>query len=63
MTTATSPRQVTAEWICTRCGSTNRRLVDAAATRAVDVCLHCHMRHEIDADTRPVRWKSRPLRS
>lgn len=63
MTTATSPLQVTAEWICTRCGSTNRKLVDAGVTHAVDRCVHCRMRHEIDADTRPVRWKSRPLRA
>lgn len=61
MTTAT--RLVTAEWICTRCGSTNRRLVAAGATRAEDVCMHCHMKHEIVAAARPVRWTSRPLRS
>lgn len=61
MTTAT--RLVTAEWICTRCGSTNRKLVDPGATRAVDACMHCHLKHEIMADARPVRWKSRPLRS
>jgi DNA-directed RNA polymerase subunit RPC12/RpoP len=61
MTTAT--RAATAEWICTRCGSTNRKLVSADATHADDTCLHCHMRHEIEADTRPVRWKSRPWRS
>lgn len=51
--------EVTAEWICTRCGSTNRRLVPAGATRAEDVCLACHTRHEIEADQRPVRWRSR----
>jgi hypothetical protein len=58
MTIAT--RSQTAEWICTRCGSTNRRLVAPGATRAEDACVHCHMRHEIEADSRPVRWKSRP---
>jgi transcription elongation factor Elf1 len=63
MTTATLPRQGTAEWICTRCGSTNRKLVNAGVTRAEDACVHCHMRHEIEADARPVRWKSRPVGS
>lgn len=51
--------QVTAEWICTRCGSTNRRLVPRGATTAEDVCLRCHTRHEIEADARPVRWNAR----
>jgi hypothetical protein len=51
----------TAEWICTRCGSTNRRLVPNGATRALDSCLSCHRRHEIEADTRPVRWRATPV--
>ncbi len=51
---------VTAEWICTRCGSTNRRLVPVGVTRAEDVCLRCHTLHEIEADVRPVRWRARP---
>jgi ribosomal protein L40E len=50
----------TAEWICTRCGSTNRKLVPDGAVRALDVCLSCHARHEIAADARPVRWRARP---
>ena len=29
----------TAEWICTRCGSTNRTLVPDNATRATDECV------------------------
>jgi hypothetical protein len=53
------PAEVTAEWICTRCGSTNRRLVPAGVTRAEDVCLGCHTLHEIQADARPVRWVAR----
>jgi hypothetical protein len=52
------PAEVTAEWICTRCGSTNRRLVPAGVRRAEDVCLQCHTRHEIVAGDRPVRWLS-----
>jgi hypothetical protein len=51
---------VTAEWICTRCGSTNRRLVPAGVTRAADECLRCHTRHEIEADERPVRRRATP---
>jgi hypothetical protein len=51
---------ITAEWICTRCGSTNRRLVPETATRAEDVCVTCRVRHEIRPDQRPVRWQARP---
>lgn len=50
---------MTAEWICTRCGSTNRRLVADDATRARDECVTCHAKHEIEADARPVRWNAR----
>lgn len=56
---AVSADQTTAEWICTRCGSTNRRLVPVGVTRAEDVCLRCHTPHEIEADKRPVRWLAR----
>jgi hypothetical protein len=51
--------RVTAEWICTRCGSTNRRLVLVGVTRAEDACLQCHTRHEIEPGKRPVRWLAR----
>ena len=51
---------ITAEWICTRCGSTNRRLVPAPARRAEDECLKCHTTHTIEADARPVRWRAQP---
>ncbi len=50
----------TAEWICTRCGSTNRRLVPDGARRAEDACVTCHTRHHLEADARPVRWRARP---
>ncbi len=50
----------TAEWICTRCGSTNRRLVPDGASRAEDECLTCHARHYLEAEARPVRWRARP---
>jgi hypothetical protein len=34
--------------------------VPAGATRDADACLTCHTRHDIEADTRPVRWRARP---
>ncbi len=46
----------TAEWICTRCGSTNRRLVAATTGQTLDRCVHCRARHAIEPDDRPVRW-------
>jgi hypothetical protein len=49
----------TAEWICTRCGSTNRRLVSAATQRTIDRCVHCHTPHVIEPGARPVRWEAR----
>ena len=51
----------TAEWICTRCGSTNRRLVADGELHATDSCVTCHTPHDIEADARPVRWNARPL--
>jgi hypothetical protein len=52
------PAEITAEWICVRCGSTNRRLVPAGTTTAEDSCLQCHTLHNIEAEARPVRWRS-----
>ena len=49
----------TAEWICTRCGATNRKLVAARTTETNDRCVTCHARHVVEPDTRPVRWKAR----
>jgi hypothetical protein len=49
----------TAEWICTRCGSTNRRLVARSTERTRDRCVHCHATHLIEPDERPVRWQAR----
>jgi DNA-directed RNA polymerase subunit RPC12/RpoP len=50
----------TAEWICTRCGSTNRKLVVGGVTTSEDSCVTCHAKHEIAAELRPVRWSARP---
>lgn len=49
----------TAEWICTRCGTTNRRLVASTTQHTVDRCTHCHTRHALEPGDRPVRWTAR----
>lgn len=50
----------TAEWICTRCGSTNRKLLVKGVMTSFDACVTCHTKHQIEADSRPVRWSARP---
>ncbi|HET9465524.1 MAG TPA: hypothetical protein VFO71_08340 [Gemmatimonadales bacterium] len=55
MTTAAT----TAEWICTRCGATNRKLVAVRTSETKDRCVTCHTRHVVEPDIRPVRWKAR----
>jgi hypothetical protein len=52
---------VTAEWICTRCGVTNRKLLPRGVTQTRDACVSCHAKHEIEVELRPVRWRARPL--
>ena len=49
----------TAEWNCTRCGTTNRKLVPVSDGRTTDRCTHCGTRHVIEPDVRPVRWTAR----
>jgi DNA-directed RNA polymerase subunit RPC12/RpoP len=49
----------TAEWNCTRCGTTNRKLVPLTDERATDRCTHCGARHTIEPGIRPVRWSAR----
>jgi hypothetical protein len=49
----------TAEWICTRCGSTNRKLVPATLTEARDRCVSCKTYHLVQISARPVRWDAR----
>jgi hypothetical protein len=49
----------TAEWICTRCGATNRKLLPARLRQATDRCVTCHAAHVIEPDARPVRWNAR----
>jgi DNA-directed RNA polymerase subunit RPC12/RpoP len=50
---------LTAEWNCTRCGTTNRKLVPLTDERTTDCCTHCGIRHIIEPDTRRVRWLAR----
>jgi DNA-directed RNA polymerase subunit RPC12/RpoP len=49
----------TAEWNCTRCGTTNRKLVPLTDSRTTDRCTHCGTRHVVEPDTRQVRWLAR----
>jgi hypothetical protein len=56
----TSVPAVTAEWNCTRCGTTNRKLVPATTSETRDRCSHCRTWHVISIGDRPVRWNARP---
>jgi hypothetical protein len=49
----------TAEWNCTRCGTTNRKLVAREITRTMDRCGHCRAKHVVESNERPVRWNAR----
>jgi hypothetical protein len=49
----------TAEWNCTRCGTTNRKLVPTATTEAKDRCVNCLADHTVKPAERPVRWSAR----
>jgi DNA-directed RNA polymerase subunit RPC12/RpoP len=51
---------VTAEWLCTRCGSTNRKLVASDTTRTLDRCVTCRAKHTVVPGDRPVRWVAQP---
>lgn len=46
-----------AEWICTRCGTTNRTLVKPGQ-EPNDRCVACRTRHRLEPEPRPVRWKA-----
>ena len=48
----------TAEWLCTKCGVTNRKSVDVGTPVTLDKCVACHARHTIWPGDRPVRWNS-----
>ena len=48
----------TAEWLCAKCGSTNRKLVPTGTPVAEDRCVTCRAKHAIWPATRPVRWNA-----
>ena len=47
---------LTAEWNCTRCGTTNRKLVPLTDERTTDRCTHCRHPAHHRAGYRRVRW-------
>ena len=52
---------ITAEWACTRCGTTNRKLVAAGTKETKDYCVNCGPKaeHILRPAERPVRWEAR----
>lgn len=59
MRVVSTSAHITAEWQCSRCGSTNRKFVGAAETRTTDKCVSCHTKHDVRRGPRPVRWEAR----
>ncbi|MEP6591975.1 MAG: hypothetical protein ABJC19_12410 [Gemmatimonadota bacterium] len=55
---STSRPAQTAEWQCTRCGVTNRKLVPTEAIEISDRCVTCGLAHTVHADPSPVRWRA-----
>jgi hypothetical protein len=51
-------QRATAEWQCTRCGATNRKLVSPGATVVLDRCVTCGARHEVRPGQRPPFWQA-----
>ncbi|HUG27844.1 MAG TPA: hypothetical protein VMK53_06050 [Gemmatimonadales bacterium] len=50
---------VTAEWNCTKCSVTNRKLVPRGTSEVKDRCVHCRTKHLVSPGERPVRWRAR----
>jgi hypothetical protein len=48
----------TAEWLCTKCGATNRKLVVGTPPQLEDRCVSCRTRHVVRPGRRPVRWEA-----
>ncbi len=46
----------TAEWLCTRCGTVNRKLLAVGTTEARDRCGSCSLAHVVRPGERLVRW-------
>lgn len=51
----------TAEWSCTNCATTNRKLVPSGADQVRDRCVHCKKQHVVARGTPPT-WKASPNR-
>lgn len=49
----------TAEWLCTRCGATNRKLLAPTLVTGADRCVHCRLKHTIARGDTPVRWDAK----
>jgi hypothetical protein len=49
----------TAEWLCTKCGVTNRKQLPPRADDGHDRCVHCRLKHVIGRGTTPVRWNAK----
>ena len=58
MTTLARRPQVTAEWQCTKCDTSNRKLVPVGAMVSQDRCVACHAKHLVWPADRPVRWNA-----
>ncbi|MEX0691606.1 MAG: hypothetical protein WD934_05435 [Gemmatimonadales bacterium] len=50
---------MTAEWQCTACDSTNRKLVAPTDTEVRDKCYSCKAKHVIRRPERPLTWHAR----
>ena len=51
---------MTAEWKCTACSATNRRLVAPTETEVRDRCYTCKAKHVVARPERPGFWAARP---
>ncbi len=59
MATVMARPATTAEWQCTQCGSTNRKLVTIETREVRDRCVTCRAKHVVVPGDRPVRWNAR----
>ena len=48
----------TAEWKCTKCGVTNRKLVPNPTDVVRDKCVTCGAKHEVRPGQRPAFWEA-----
>ncbi len=56
---STSRPAQTAEWLCTKCGTTNRKLLAPSLSEARDRCVQCKTPHALGRGTTPVRWNAK----